>query len=93
MTRLFIAEEALSDVDRLETWLFDRSLSFADGPGSALIEAIENLTEFPERSRRSDKGRYRELFVTFHSNNYVVQYRVRGERVTVARIFHSLEDR
>jgi plasmid stabilization system protein ParE len=36
---------------------------------------------------------YRELFVPFHSNQYVIQYRVCGDRITIARIRHSLERR
>jgi plasmid stabilization system protein ParE len=91
--RLFITEQALDDIDRLEVWLFERGLSFADGLGAHLVETIETLTTFPERGSMSVTGRYRELHVTFHANNYVVQYRARPDRVTVARIFHGLEDR
>ncbi|WP_156390549.1 type II toxin-antitoxin system RelE/ParE family toxin [Caulobacter sp. Root487D2Y] len=47
----------------------------------------------PERSPTSRDDRYRELFVQFHSNQYVVQYQVRGELVVILRIFHGLEDR
>jgi plasmid stabilization system protein ParE len=91
--RLFITEQAVDDIDRLETWLFERGLTFADGLGARLVEAIETLTAFPERAAASSTGRYRELLVTFHANSYVIQYRTRRDRVTVARIFHSLEDR
>jgi len=35
----------------------------------------------------------RELLVRFGRHGYVVQYRVEGEEVLVARVFHGLEDR
>jgi len=91
--RLLITDEALDDIDRLETWLFERGLTFADGLGAKLVESIETLTTFPDRAPPSKTERYRELFVAFHGNTYVVQYRAKPDRVTVARIFHSREDR
>jgi plasmid stabilization system protein ParE len=91
--RLFITEQALDDIDRLEAWLFERGLSFANGLGACLVEAIETLMTFPERGPTNATGRYRELYVPFHANTYVIQYRARSDRLTVARIFHSLEDR
>jgi len=91
--RLFITDEALADIDRLETWLFERGFTFADGLGAKLVESIETLIIFPERAPPNRTGRYRELFVPFHSNTYVVQYRARPDRITVARIFNSREER
>jgi plasmid stabilization system protein ParE len=47
LIRLFITEQALDDIDRLETWLFERGLSFADGLGARLLDTIETLTTYP----------------------------------------------
>ncbi|MDR6623928.1 plasmid stabilization system protein ParE [Caulobacter segnis] len=83
----------MADVDSLEDWLLARGALYARELGDALGEAVDTLVDYPERAPISRKGRYRELYVTFHSNQYVIQYRVRGNWVTIARIRHSLERR
>jgi len=74
-------------------WLLERGATYGLELGGALADAADTLVDYPERAPRSRDGRYREFHVTFHSNQYVIQYRVRGDRVTIARVFHSLERR
>jgi plasmid stabilization system protein ParE len=93
MVRIFVAERASADTDRLESWLLEHGAPYATGLGIQLEAAIGRLMQYPERAPKSPDGRYRELYVPFHSNQYVVQYQVRGEIVVILRIFHSLEDR
>ncbi|WP_369827541.1 type II toxin-antitoxin system RelE/ParE family toxin [Caulobacter sp. FWC2] len=81
------------DINRLEAWLIERGAPYARGLGLELVDAIEGLIDFPGRAPVSRDGRYRERYIAFHSNQYVVQYLVRGDAVVIARIRHSLERR
>ena len=93
MYRVVVTAAAMADVDHLEKWLWTRGALYALELSDALGNAVDNLVAYPERAPMSRDGRYRELYVAFHSNQYVIQYRVRGNRVTIARVFHSLERR
>jgi plasmid stabilization system protein ParE len=91
--RIVFTELANNDINRLEAWLIERGAPYARGLGLELVDAIEGLMDFPERATVSRDGRYRELYISFHSNQYVIQYQVRGDLVVIARIRHSLERR
>jgi plasmid stabilization system protein ParE len=93
MIRIFVSERASADTDRLESWLLEHGASYATELGVQLEAAIGSLLQYPERAPTSRDGRYRELHVAFHSNQYVVQYQVRGEAVVILRVFHGLERR
>jgi plasmid stabilization system protein ParE len=93
MIRIIVSERASADTDRLEHWLLEHGAAYAADLGSRLETAIDSLQHYPERSPTSRDDRYRELFVQFHSKQYVIQYQVRGGFVVILRIFHSLEDR
>jgi plasmid stabilization system protein ParE len=71
----------------------ERGASYGTDLGAELEAAIGGLMQYPGRAPTSRDGRYRELYVSFHSNQYVVQYQVRGEVVIIMRIFNSLERR
>lgn len=93
MIRIIVSRRASADTNRLEDWLLEHGAAYADDLGPRLVAAIDSLQQNPERSPTSRDGRYRELYVAFHSNQYVVQYQVRGQFVVILRIFHSFEDR
>lgn len=93
MRRIVFTELANNDVNRLEAWLIERGTPYARGLGLELVDAIEGLIDFPGRAPVSRDGRYRELYISFHSNQYVVQYLIRETAVVIARIRHSLERR
>lgn len=95
MRRIVFTELANNDINRLEAWLIERGTPYARGLGLGLelVDAIEGLIDFPERAPVSRDGRYRELHISFHSNQYVVQYLIRETAVVIARIRHSLERR
>ncbi|MBI1683863.1 type II toxin-antitoxin system RelE/ParE family toxin [Caulobacter hibisci] len=93
MRRIVFTEPANTDVNRLEAWLIERGLPYARGLGLELEAAINGLIDFPERSSANRTGRYREHYVVFHSNQYVIQYQVHGDAIVILRIRHSLEDR
>jgi plasmid stabilization system protein ParE len=91
--RIVIASSAKDDIDRLEAWFSERDAPYARSLGVALREAIRSLRDFPERGRSAGVGDMREFVVPFRTWTYVISYRVRPDRVTIARIHHALEDR
>ena len=93
MRRIVFTEPANADVRMLETWLLDRGAHYARDLGLELEAAIAGLIDFPDRGPNSRDGRFRERYVSFHSNQYVVQYQVHGDAIVIARIRHSLERR
>lgn len=93
MYRVIVTQAAVADVDRLEDWLSEHGAHYGLELGGALARASASLVDYPERAPKSRDGRYRELYVDLHSNQYVIQYRIRGLTVAIARIRHSLERR
>jgi len=91
--RIVIADPVWADLERLEAWLADRDAPYAEALGVTLRTAINGLRDFPERGRISDVSAMREFVVPFRTWTYVISYRVRSDRVTIARIHHALEDR
>ncbi|PVM93410.1 addiction module toxin RelE [Caulobacter radicis] len=93
MYRVIVTPAAIADVDYLEDWLLKRGADYGLALGGKLADASATLVEYSERTSLSKDGRYRELHVTFHSNQYVIQYQVHGDAVVILRIRHSLERR
>ena len=93
MRRIVFTEPANGDINRLEAWLVERGAPYARGLGLELEAAISGLVDFPDRGSTSRNGRYRQHYVAFHSNQYVIQYVVRRDAIVIARIRHSLERR
>ena len=93
MYRVIVTPAAMADVERLEDWLLEHGAPYGRELGAKLADASTTLVDYPERAPLSRGDRYRELYVAFRSNQYVIQYRVRGPTVVIARVFHSLEDR
>lgn len=93
MHQIVLTELANTDINRLEAWLIERGAMYARALGSELADAINGLTDFPERGSLNPSGRHRRRYVSFHSNQYVIQYQVHGDVVVILRIRHSLERR
>ena len=94
MIRLIITPQESADVDRLEDWLTERGAhAAAERLGALLADALETLTEFPARGRRTPRPTIREIVVPFGSAAYLIQYRIDGDDVIVAQIRHSRERR
>jgi plasmid stabilization system protein ParE len=92
MKTVEISAQARRDIQYLRGWLTVHAPNAAKRATQAMLAAISKLGDFPERGRlvRDD---LRELIIPFGSTGYVLQYSVRGERVIIARVFHSLERR
>lgn len=92
--RVEVLPEAIDDQLRLVAFLAPRGEAIAYSALSKIETAVRSLDLAAERGRRALTATdFRELLVPFGSGAYIIQYRVEGDRVLVARIFHSLEDR
>ena len=90
---LRVAPEVRHDIDRLADFLIEKSPRAAERVSDLLADAVLSLSELSERGRPSHNLNWRELVIGFGKAAYIVQYRVEGDEVFVARIFHSLERR
>ena len=93
MKRVIFSRQAYGDLQRLEEWLAERAPEAAQRIGPLLAGALTSLEEHAERGRRGPRSDLRELVVPFGVAAYLIQYRVEGTEVYVARIRHSREDR
>ena len=85
--------EARVDVARLEAFLATKNQRAATEAAKAIASAIRSLDTFPLRAPLGPDPDTHQLHVPFGRDGYVVRYRVRGNDVLIARIFHGLEDR
>jgi plasmid stabilization system protein ParE len=92
MKRVEISAHAQSDIQYLRNWLAERSPGASQRATKTVVAAAKSLVDFPERGRLALEG-VRELTVPFGSGGYVLQYFVEGNRIVIARVFHSLERR
>jgi toxin ParE1/3/4 len=88
-----LSRAARQDIDRLVDFLAGKSDRAAARAGDAITKAVLSLSEFSERGHPGREPPWRELIVRFGRSGYVIRYRVEGESVFIARIFHGLEDR
>jgi toxin ParE1/3/4 len=92
MKTVEISADARRDIQYLRRWLAGRAPGAAKRATQTILGAIESLSSFPERGRLV-RDNLRELIVPFGSAGYVLQYAIQSERVTISRVFHSLERR
>jgi plasmid stabilization system protein ParE len=84
---------ARRDLARLEEFLSSKSPQAANKAAAAIRKAVLSLDQHAERGRLGPVENTRELPVEFGRDGYVIQYRVSGDTVSVARIFHTREQR
>jgi plasmid stabilization system protein ParE len=87
-----VSASAQQDARRLDNWLSARDVGAAARLGDLLVQALDSLAETPLRGRITGPTT-REINVPFGRDAYIIRYRVRGTRVIIARIWHSLEHR
>jgi toxin ParE1/3/4 len=93
--RIDLAPEAVGDLERLRAFLVEKDPRAAERASAALIDAIDSLSELPERGRVSPLPGHRELVVPFGRSAYVVRYKYRANErsVLIVRVWHGREDR
>ncbi len=87
--------EALSDVERLHSFLMTKSPVAAAEAAAAILGGVDLLKKMPAlgRAMPDDTGR-RELFIPFAAGAYVLRYMLENEKTAVIiRVWHSREYR
>ena len=83
---------ALSDLDRLDTFLREKNPAAADKMQNALTSAFARLAENPFDSPALPTTTLRARTVRFGKGGYICLYEVRGRTVLIARLFHGREN-
>ncbi len=93
--RLIVSQAAAADLERLHTFLEDKSASASQQIADVLDAAIQSLEIFPARGRPSGIPGVRELVVPFGASAYVLRYAHLTQRDTIVilRVWHGREAR
>jgi plasmid stabilization system protein ParE len=87
--------EALNDIERLFTFLNDKSTEAAARAAATILEGVKLLKTTPRIGHpMPDETSRRELFLPFGAGAYVLRYMHQKDgTVVVIRVWHSREDR
>lgn len=94
--KLVFLPEVSDDIDRLYKFLVAKNPRSAQKAMLAIDEGIEMLLDNPFMGvRMENRPQYRQLFVPFGRDAYVLRHRVDedNDALVVVRIWHSREDR
>ena len=96
MPRLILTSQAIDDLERVESFLADKSPEAASRAKTVIAEHIQKIQRFPSiyRPVLTQKDR-REVVITFGSYGYVMRYHYDQESDTVAitNVWHQREMR
>ena len=89
--RLQFSKAALDDLVRLREFIADHNLVVAQRVSKRMRGAINNLVDAPRIGRPVEDmpGEIRELIF----GRYVVRYEVRGNVLSILRVWHGRENR
>lgn len=92
---IVFSPDALTDVERLRTFLDQANPGAARRAIVAILTAIERLQEFPELGMTIDDADIRQLVIRFGASGYIVRYSILAETgdILVTRIWHGREAR
>jgi plasmid stabilization system protein ParE len=84
---------ALADIDRIDSFLRDKSPDAAERAISIILKSAEGLRDFPSTGRpvAGMNVEYRELPILFGSGGYLVYYRERGGSIHILAVRHMRE--
>ncbi len=94
MAELVWLPGAKNDIERLFTFLREKSPQAARNAIKAIRLGAKQLTAFPQAGRPMDDGTgRREIIVAFGGSAYVLRYKMDGKLVVILRVWHGREDR
>lgn len=94
--KLIFLPEVSDDIDRLYNFLKDKNPRSAQRAMLAIDEGIEMLLDNPYMGVRMEtRPEYRQLFVPFGRDAYVLRHRIDevNDALVVVRVWHSRENR
>ena len=95
MSQIKWLPEALADVERLYTFLYEKSPAAAARAAKAILDGAGFLKSIPDigRPMDDDTGR-REWIISFGAGAFVLRYlRDENDTVVIIRVWHSKENR
>lgn len=92
---ILFSSEAVSDIERVRSFLQPRNPDAALRAVRAIWRALEQVEAFPEIGQPTKDPAIRQIRVRFGRRGYVVRYRVLAsdEAVFVTRVWHGRERR
>lgn len=87
-----VSRQAQRDFAAQVGWLHRHSPQAGRRAATVIIEAIDQLNDFPHRALELEPT-VREKHIRFGRDGFVLRYRIKGRRVTILRIYHSRQDR
>ena len=92
---ILFSPDAVSDVERVRSFLDRRNPDAAKRALAAIWRALEQAHVFPDLGAQTADADIRQLIVHFGSSGYIVRYTVlpRSGDILVTRIWHGREAR
>jgi plasmid stabilization system protein ParE len=92
---IVLSPEALTDIERLRTFLDQVNPGAARRAMATILMAIERLQELPDLGMATGDRDIRQIVVRFGASGYIVRYAALAETgdILVTRIWHGREAR
>lgn len=90
--KVAVTRRASQDAARLDTRLRYQDPRAANKLSALISKAATSLEEHPLRGRTVGPTTH-EINIPFGQSAYIMRYRVKGQNVTITRIWHGLEQR
>lgn len=92
---ILFSSDALSDIERVRSFLDARHPSAAERALAEMWTALERLERFPNLGRMTDDADVRQITVPFGGSGYIVRYCLLPEdgSLLILRIWHGREAR
>ncbi|MGJ4886661.1 type II toxin-antitoxin system RelE/ParE family toxin [Bradyrhizobium sp. HKCCYLR20261] len=92
---ILFAPEAISDLERVRTFLDERNRDAARRALSAIWTAIDRLQEFPDMGQPTRDADIRQIVVRFGASGYIVRYALmpQSNDILITRVWHGREAR
>jgi plasmid stabilization system protein ParE len=93
--RLIVSPDAVADLERLRTFLADKSPAAAQRAAETIILTMQSLDTFPDRGHPIGTAGVREVLAPFGRSAYVIRYShlPDSDEVLILRIWHAREQR
>jgi plasmid stabilization system protein ParE len=86
--------EALSDIERLYRFLYEKNPEAAARAAATILQGANQLKSIPSAGRpMPDETSRREWFIAFGAGAYVLRYRLDKSVIVIIRVWHSRENR
>ncbi len=87
--------KALTDIERLYQFLYDKDVSAASKEATVILHGAQLLGTTPHIGKpMPDESGRRELFMAYGAGSYVLRYmQLKDDAVVIIRVWHSREDR